>query len=781
MKKSVILLLILAFLLISSNALFAEVQETHPDQCLYYYFNRITETYLPGSTADPEQEVLTAEFWMLFSSPDSLPDPSLNPMMKFVKIQFTFDNTKWEITPQDIELIGDAVGAFGEPYVEIVDDHILVELTGTGLAPFYQGKGLVAFNFKPLCQEAGVSSPLTFDEAGSSNMVLVDHDNGSESYHADPRWDGAIDIDYNLHEYTIASGVDGTLGSEVTVPVQLESNLRIFSMHHFIDYDPNVLEFVDVEPNLTYFTDPCSECIENDDGNGLLEIYLVNECGTWPDCYIEPFPTPDDVYFLKFRVIGNSTNTTIPISFVEHLSFDSSYNDYRAAGSPCEVFDESINPPQMHDGSIHIPPYMTEIKSECVNPYLEYNGGFNYDVDFAISLLNNYPAGDYSDQSINGAIDFLFEMPGFLDPNYVADPLPSDLNFVGREYINGSNWLHVTQEFVAGLSNHWGPSVNMTNVATVNFDFEPMSYVPDYENRTYALEFGDSYDDYGDMLYTRVEDTTGTVTHYKDDIACTAVPVTVKMGEFFTRFASDGDNTVTQKLWLRGNFDVGQFSVNVTVSGDLKFSSVYPAPNVTATKIDNYEYQIHFDGASFASATEDDSVLVATMNFSGACLSQGWKMVAKDTPDGGWYLNATTSFSQAFIKDNVGDEHFVDLSPGNLRGWCDDPIQLPPPNQEYKSSGIPTEFALDQNHPNPFNPTTTISYDVPNACQVRIVVMNILGQQVATLVDETKAPGHYEVIWYGTDDNGSKVSSGIYLYSIQTGDFVQTRKMMLMK
>ncbi|MFZ5518620.1 MAG: PKD domain-containing protein [Candidatus Zhuqueibacterota bacterium] len=92
---------------------------------------------------------------------------------------------------------------------------------------------------------------------------------------------------------------------------------------------------------------------------------------------------------------------------------------------------------------------------------------------------------------------------------------------------------------------------------------------------------------------------------------------------------------------------------------------------------------------------------------------------------------------------------------------------------------IPTKFALHPNYPNPFNPETTIRFDIPTASEVRIIVYNHLGQQVKALVNEMKSPGRYSVNWNGCDDAGSKVSSGVYLYRIEAEGFTSTQKMML--
>ena len=103
---------------------------------------------------------------------------------------------------------------------------------------------------------------------------------------------------------------------------------------------------------------------------------------------------------------------------------------------------------------------------------------------------------------------------------------------------------------------------------------------------------------------------------------------------------------------------------------------------------------------------------------------------------------------------------------------------------------IPTCFALYQNYPNPFNPITSIQYavgskqtkaaDSPRS-HVTLKIYNILGQKVRVLVDEEKRLGSYTVQWDGRDRNGRPVSSGIYFYKLDAGDFTEVKKMVLLK
>jgi hypothetical protein len=88
----------------------------------------------------------------------------------------------------------------------------------------------------------------------------------------------------------------------------------------------------------------------------------------------------------------------------------------------------------------------------------------------------------------------------------------------------------------------------------------------------------------------------------------------------------------------------------------------------------------------------------------------------------------------------------------------------------------PTTFALEQNYPNPFNPTTTIRFAIPQSEHVTLKVYDLLGREVATLVNEQRNAGSYDEIF-----DASKLASGMYLYKLQAGNFTASRKFVLMK
>jgi len=106
-------------------------------------------------------------------------------------------------------------------------------------------------------------------------------------------------------------------------------------------------------------------------------------------------------------------------------------------------------------------------------------------------------------------------------------------------------------------------------------------------------------------------------------------------------------------------------------------------------------------------------------------------------------------------------------------------ISGPPPTT------TPTEFSLHQNYPNPFNPNTTIAYELSEVAKVRLVIYNLLGQKVYTLVDEQKPAGSYTAVWDGKNETGITQASGVYIYRLVAvsgeNKFTETKRMLLLK
>lgn len=127
-----------------------------------------------------------------------------------------------------------------------------------------------------------------------------------------------------------------------------------------------------------------------------------------------------------------------------------------------------------------------------------------------------------------------------------------------------------------------------------------------------------------------------------------------------------------------------------------------------------------------------------------------------------------------------GPLHIADAKDINENGYilADSYLLEPiePSDVENQTSSVPNKFELHQNYPNPFNPTTTIRFGLPKATHIKIDLFNIIGQKVASLIQEKKAAGYHSINF-----DGSSLASGIYLYRIQAGEYSDVKKMILMK
>jgi hypothetical protein len=126
---------------------------------------------------------------------------------------------------------------------------------------------------------------------------------------------------------------------------------------------------------------------------------------------------------------------------------------------------------------------------------------------------------------------------------------------------------------------------------------------------------------------------------------------------------------------------------------------------------------------------------------------------------------------------------FRDSCDGSLNydGWYVDNInvtayQPAPTGLSNNTNTVPDKYALEQNYPNPFNPSTQINYSVAKEGLVRISIYDILGREIKSLVNDVKAPGYYAV-----DFDASALSSGFYFYRMESGYFIDTKKMTLIK
>jgi len=184
----------------------------------------------------------------------------------------------------------------------------------------------------------------------------------------------------------------------------------------------------------------------------------------------------------------------------------------------------------------------------------------------------------------------------------------------------------------------------------------------------------------------------------------------------------------------------------------------FPTQNITIESIQKTDL---IANSSFTSNITDEGEIYLAMASSEA-LAQSGSVV-----------ELTFKLNDKYSSSNLHVERFI----ANETDYTQTAV-----SNEELGINLPTEFELQQNYPNPFNPSTTIGFNLAESnVKVTMVIYNLLGQKVKTLVNDVYNAGRHRVVWDGTNEAGMQVSTGIYLYRIQAGDMVQSKKLTLIK
>ncbi|NHZ86748.1 MAG: T9SS type A sorting domain-containing protein, partial [Planctomycetia bacterium] len=145
--------------------------------------------------------------------------------------------------------------------------------------------------------------------------------------------------------------------------------------------------------------------------------------------------------------------------------------------------------------------------------------------------------------------------------------------------------------------------------------------------------------------------------------------------------------------------------------------------------------------------------------------------------------NYWSTTDEAIIQSMIYDKN-DDLSCAGYiayQPFLSSPHQEAPLLETEITISTPKYFILCNNYPNPFNPTTTITYGLEKDCNVLISIYDISGKLITMLQNEYKTQGTHSITWNGVDDFGNKVGGGVYFYQVKAGDFIETKKMVLLK
>ena len=240
---------------------------------------------------------------------------------------------------------------------------------------------------------------------------------------------------------------------------------------------------------------------------------------------------------------------------------------------------------------------------------------------------------------------------------------------------------------------------------------------------------------------------------------------------FVTKLSSSG-NSLVYSTYLGGSGEDKGHSIAVDGSGSAyvtgyTFSTDFPTLN---------PYQTTFHGVIDVFVTKLSSSgnsLVYSTYLGGSSFDYGYSIAVDGS--GSTYVTGYT-YSTDFPTLNP---YQTDQSNKNVFVTKLEPFSVGV--EEYDIDNLPSDYNMSQSYPNPFNPTTTIEFNLPKRSNVTVKIYNLLGQQVQSLVDQEFSVGNYKVTWDGSTSGGGHASTGVYFYRIVTENFVETKKMVLLK
>ncbi len=201
-------------------------------------------------------------------------------------------------------------------------------------------------------------------------------------------------------------------------------------------------------------------------------------------------------------------------------------------------------------------------------------------------------------------------------------------------------------------------------------------------------------------------------------------------------------------------------------------SSLYPPQNLIA-QAGNDVVDLSWDTPVELNTGGDNSIMVLLDYYIYKSQDSGGPFLLVDSTD-----NSTVTYSDINVVNGTTYWYYVTANYDEGESPASNTVSATPfdPSGIYDKKQIPKEFAIYQNFPNPFNPTTNIRYDLPKSANVNIELFNTLGQKIITLVNTPKTAGYHTVKF-----DASELSSGVYLYRIQAGSFSQVKKLVVMK
>ncbi len=420
--------------------------------------------------------------------------------------------------------------------------------------------------------------------------------------------------------------------------------------------------------------------------------------------------------------------------------------------------------------------------------YSTYLGGNNYDDGYSIAVDASgavYVTGYTDSPDFPTLNPYQGTMPGSSDA-FVTKLSSSGASLVYSTYLGGNNYddgysIAVDASgaaYITGLT--YSSDFPTLNPYQGTFQGNSDAYVTKLsstgDSLVYSTYLGGSMDDFG---YGIAVDASGAAYV----AGCTASPDFPTLNPyqgtfhdsadaFVTKLSSSGDSLVYSTYLGGNNYDDGS-SIAVDASGAAYITGYTESTDFPTLNPYQGTIQGNYDAYVTKLSSAGNSLVYST--YLGGSLFDYGSGIAVDTSGAVYVMGETES------TDFPTFNPYQDSLKGFTNAFVIKFSSFSTDIKEFDVDNLPTDYKMSQNYPNPFNPTTTIEFKLPIRSNVSINIYNMLGQKVKQLVNQEFSAGNYRITWDGTTSNGVRASTGVYFYRLETEDFVQTKKMILLK
>lgn len=372
--------------------------------------------------------------------------------------------------------------------------------------------------------------------------------------------------------------------------------------------------------------------------------------------------------------------------------------------------------------------------------------------DFSLITTLNHPTSSYNDHNlVSGttyyyklkAIDLIGDISGesprlsvkiFSPPTSIAFTITieEDGNYTFKS--SDFSFNDADGHSFSGITITQSPSINTNTIKHNQSNLLIGTTISDFTNLRFlptSNEFGSPYV----KFKYKVTDSSGDISNSEYSVTINVTPINDVPTAFILQTPTDNDKIIITKANLLNNYCEFKWTSSDDIEGDqILYNFIGSGGLEFLTTMGLTAPEIKFDHTFICDNIETESIVSGT-----------------------WTVEATDGIGITQIENGV-------------MNLVIDATQM-----------VADKFALDQNFPNPFNFVTSISYGLLNDSKVSLDIYNLTGQHIITLVDELQEKGAKVVQWQGVDKFGQQIDSGIYFYKLRAGDFVQTKKMVLMK